>query len=70
MTHLSWKEEVSKILTYFIACIVDTTQRCDLLITENSHNSIFFVKVHLTPKYIFFLNKSLHLFKTHCAFLI
>ena len=26
-------------------------------------------KVHLTPKYIFLLNKSLHLFEMHCAFL-
>ena len=26
-------------------------------------------KVHLTPKYFFRSNKSLHLFKTHCAFL-
>ena len=28
-----------------------------------------FVKVHLTPKYFFRLNNSLHLFETHCAFL-
>ena len=27
------------------------------------------VKVHLTPKYFFRSNKSLHLFETHCAFL-
>ena len=27
------------------------------------------IKVHLTPKYFFRSNKSLHLFKTHCAFL-
>ena len=26
-------------------------------------------KVHLTPKYFFHSNKSLHLFDTHCAFL-
>ena len=26
-------------------------------------------KVHLTPKYFFRLNKSLHLFEMHCAFL-
>ena len=26
-------------------------------------------KVHLTPKYLFRLNISLHLFETHCAFL-
>ena len=26
-------------------------------------------KLHLTPKYCFCLNKSLHLFETHCAFL-
>ena len=26
-------------------------------------------KVHLTPKYFFRLNNSLHLFETHCAFL-
>ena len=26
-------------------------------------------KLHLTPKYFFCLNKSLHLFETHCAFL-
>ena len=25
--------------------------------------------MHLTPKYFFRLNNSLHLFKTHCAFL-
>ena len=31
------------------------------------HNSL--IKVHLTPKYIFRLNKSLHLFEKHCAFL-
>ena len=29
----------------------------------------FFLKVHLTPKYFFRSNKSLHLFDTHCAFL-
>ena len=28
------------------------------------------VKVHLTPKYFFRSNKSLHLFETHCAFLL
>ena len=28
-----------------------------------------FLKVHLTPKYYFRSNKSLHLFETHCAFL-
>ena len=27
------------------------------------------IKVHLTPKYFFRLNKSLHLLETHCAFL-
>ena len=27
------------------------------------------IKVHLTPKYFFHSNKSLHLFETHCAFL-
>ena len=27
------------------------------------------IKVHLTPKYFFRLNNSLHLFETHCAFL-
>ena len=27
------------------------------------------IKIHLTPKYCFRSNKSLHLFKTHCAFL-
>jgi len=27
------------------------------------------VKVHLTSKYFLHLNKSLHLFETHCAFL-
>ena len=26
-------------------------------------------KVHLTPKYFFRLNKSMHLFETHCAYL-
>ena len=29
----------------------------------------FHLKVHLTPKYYFCLNKSLHLFETHCVFL-
>ena len=29
-----------------------------------------FFKVHLTPKYFFRSNKSLHLFETHCAFLL
>ena len=27
----------------------------------------FCIKVHLTPKYFFGLNKSLHLFETHCT---
>ena len=27
------------------------------------------IKVHLTPKYFFCLNKSLHLFEAHCVFL-
>ena len=27
------------------------------------------LKVHLTPKYFFHSNKSLHLFETHCVFL-
>ena len=27
------------------------------------------IKVHLTPKYFFRSNRSLHLFETHCAFL-
>ena len=27
------------------------------------------IKVHLTPKYFFRSNKSLHLFETHCTFL-
>ena len=30
---------------------------------------VAFFKVHLTPKYFFRLNNSLHLFETHCAFL-
>ena len=30
---------------------------------------IFFLKVHLTPKYFFRLNRSLHVFETHCTFL-
>ena len=29
----------------------------------------FFFEVHLAPKYFFRLNKFLHLFETHCAFL-
>ena len=29
----------------------------------------FMLKVPITPKYFFRLNKSLHLFETHCAFL-
>ena len=29
----------------------------------------FDLKVQLTPKYFFCLNKSLHLFETHCVFL-
>ena len=28
-----------------------------------------YINVHLTPKYFFCSNKSLHLFETHCAFL-
>ena len=35
--------------------------------TAGQHCLVF--KVHLTPKYFFHSNKSLHLFKTHCAFL-
>ena len=33
------------------------------------YNSFKIIKVHLTPKYIFCLNNSLHLFETHCTFL-
>ena len=31
--------------------------------------STFHIEMHLTPKYFFRLNESLHLFETHCAFL-
>ena len=34
-----------------------------------SKQFLFFLKVHLTPKYFFRPNKSLHLFETQCAFL-
>ena len=34
---------------------------------DNDHHLIF--KVHLTSKYFFRSNKSLHLFETRCAFL-
>ena len=37
------------------------------LVHAQSRIEIF--KVYLTPKYFFRLNKSLHLFETHCAFL-
>ena len=33
------------------------------------HSQCLLLKVHLTPKYFFGSNKSLHLFETHCAFL-
>ena len=32
-------------------------------------SAFWLVKVHLTPKYFFRLNNSVHLFETHCAFL-
>ena len=39
----------------------------------NSHSlfsyNVAMIKVHLTLKYFFRSNKSLHLFETHCAFL-
>lgn len=41
LTDLSRQKEVSKIFMGFITYIVDTTQQCDLPITENSDNSIF-----------------------------
>ena len=34
-----------------------------------NYNHSWTLKVHLTPKYFFCSNKSLHLFETHCAFL-
>ena len=37
--------------------------------TKNSSSVTVRFKVHLTPKYFFRLNNSLHLFETHCAFL-
>ena len=39
-----------------------------MLVEFNFQLSTLF-KVHLTPKYFFRLNNSLHLFETHCAFL-
>ena len=36
---------------------------------EHSIQKMLSVKVHLTPKYFFRSNKSLHLFETHYAFL-
>ena len=41
-----------------------STQRCYFV-----KNSVLMFKVHLTPKYFFRLNNSLHLFETHCVFL-
>ena len=41
--------------------------RIKFLHTGETTKPIF--KVHLTPKYFFCSNKSLHLFDTHCAFL-
>ena len=43
-----------------------------LLLLKGGHLplNLHYLKVPITPKYIFFcLNKSLHLFETHCAFL-
>ena len=36
---------------------------------QEIHFFYFILKVPITPKYFFCLNKSLHLFETHCAFL-
>ena len=40
-----------------------------LILKFNSPTIIPMFKVHLTPKYFFRLNKSLHLLETHCALL-
>ena len=48
---------ISKLLVYV----------CQILVLSVCAMSMF-VKVHLTPKYFFHSNKSLHLFETHCAF--
>ena len=44
------------------------------IFTDTSHVDVIkvkncIIKVHLTPRNFFRLNKSLHLFETHCAFL-
>ena len=42
----------------------------DLLqVFSTAYTRLIPFKVHLTPKYFFRLNDSLHLFETHCAFL-
>ena len=48
----------------FIATLIN-----DLNQAYDSFRATIFIKVHLTPKYFFRLNKSLHLFETHCFFL-
>ena len=39
------------------------------LVIKNNDTSRISLKVPITPKYFFRLNKSLHLFKTNCTFL-
>ena len=43
-------------------------EREELLVVDYKNFQLAF-KVHLTPKYFFCSNKSLHLFETHCSFL-
>ena len=43
------------------------SERSSLLIAIRQMRSL--IKVHLTPKYFFCLNKYLYLFETHCVFL-
>ena len=53
--------------------LAPVVQRLDNAIHRINHypvdSVVCFVKVHLTPKYFFRSNKSLHLFELHCAFL-
>ena len=42
---------------------------CMILLWFLKHGDQFKLKVPITPKYFFHLNKSLHLFETNCTFL-
>ena len=51
--------------------VFSTLEELQGLKTEKTKKivTIINLKVHLTPKYFFCSNKSLHLFEAHCAFL-